>query len=155
MSQKEHHTVFNELLNRYDSLFVSVIGKHFPLKRLRMYIKILIHLLFPMSQTTKVIWTSQYTKLLKAVVSNYCICIAKRNAKKKFNFLGWTQRLENYSEKDDSIESIFNSKELNLSGAMNYLLLPKKILILVKYFYGRCLLNSTEIKTTINVYFSA
>ena len=90
MSQKEHHTVFNELLNRYDSLFVSVIGKHFPIREEAqdVYQDFLIHLLFLVESNYQsdldLLNTASW---LKAVVSNYCkSALRKRSAKKKIQF---------------------------------------------------------------------
>lgn len=149
MSQKEHHTVFNELLNRYDSLFVSVIGKHFPVRQEAqdVYQDFLIHLLFLVESNYEsdldLLNTASW---LKAVVSNYCkSALRKRNAKRKVQFAhdGFTAlSLENYSEKDDSIEFILNPKAPeDPVAAMNHLLglLSKKdsLILKMKYFYGK------------------
>lgn len=149
MSKREHHTVFNELLNRYDSLFVSVIGRHFPLREEAqdVYQDFLIHLLFLVESNFQsdldLLNTASW---LKAVVSNYCkSALRKRSAKKRIQFSrdGFTAlSLENYSEKDDSIEFILNSKEIeDPIAAMNHLLglLPKKdaLILKMKYFYGK------------------
>ena len=149
MSQREHHTVFNELLNRYDSLFISVIGKHFSVRQEAqdVYQDFLIHLLILVESNYQsdldLLNTASW---LKAVVSNYCkSALRKRNAKKKIQFSrdGFTAlSLENYSEKDDSIESILNSKGIeDPISAMNHLLdlLPKKdaLILKMKYFYGK------------------
>ena len=146
MSQKEHHTVFNELLNRYDSLFVSVIGKHFPVRQEAqdVYQDFLIHLLFLVESNYEsdldLLNTASW---LKAVVSNYCkSALRKRNAKRKVQFAhdGFTAlSLENYSEKDDSIEFILNPKAPeDPVAAMNHLLglLSKKdsLILKMKYF---------------------
>ena len=149
MSQREHHTVFNELLNRYDSLFISVIGKHFSVRQEAqdVYQDFLIHLLILVESNFQsdldLLNTASW---LKAVVSNYCkSALRKRSAKKRIQFSrdGFTSlSLENYSEKDDSIEFILNSKEIeDPIAAMNHLLglLPKKdaLILKMKYFYGK------------------
>ena len=149
MSQREHHTVFNELLNRFDSLFVSVIGKHFPTRHEAqdVYQDFLIHLLFLVESHYKsdldLLNTAGW---LKAVVSNYCkSALRKRNAKRKIQFAkdGFTSlSLENYSEKDDSIEFILNPiAPEDPVAAMNHLLglLSKEdaLILKMKYFYGK------------------
>ncbi len=149
MSQREHHTVFNELLNRYDSLFISVIGKHFSVRQEAqdVYQDFLIHLLILVESN----YESDLDLLntagwLKAVVSNYCkSALRKRNAKRKIQFAheGFTSlSLENYSDEDDSIEFILNPKASeDPIAAMNHLLglLSKKdaLILKMKYFYGK------------------
>ena len=149
MSQREHHTVFNELLNRYDSLFISVIGRHFPVRQEAqdVYQDFLIHLLFLVESNYQsdldLLNTASW---LKAVVSNYCkSALRKKNAKKKIQFAKeefTTLDLENYSEKDDSIEFTLNPKTFkDPVDAMYHLLglLPKKdaLILKMKYFYGK------------------
>ncbi len=149
MSQREHHTAFNELLNRYDSLFVSVIGKHFPSRQEAqdVYQDFLIHLLFLVESNYEsdldLLNTASW---LKAVVSNYCKSgLRKKNAKKKIRFSkeGFASlSLENYSEQDDSIALLLNQKpNEDPLAAMNHLLglLPKKdaLILKMKYFYGK------------------
>lgn len=149
MSQREHHTAFNELLNRYDSLFVSVIGKHFPSRQEAqdVYQDFLIHLLFLVESNYEsdldLLNTASW---LKAVVSNYCKSgLRKKNAKKKIRFSkeGFASlSLENYSEQDDSIALLLNEKHNeDPVAAMNHLLglLPKKdaLILKMKYFYGK------------------
>ena len=149
MSQREHHTVFNELLNRYDSLFLSVIGRHFPVRQEAqdVYQDFLIHLLFLVESNYQsdldLLNTASW---LKAVVSNYCkSALRKKNAKKKIQFAKeefTTLDLENYSEKDDSIEFTLNPKTFkDPVDAMYHLLglLPKKdaLILKMKYFYGK------------------
>lgn len=149
MSQREHHTVFNELLNRYDSLFMSVIGKNFSVRQEAqdVYQDFLIHLLILVESN----YESDLDLLntagwLKAVVSNYCkSALRKRNAKRKIQFVheGFTSlSLENYSHKDDSIEFILNPKAPeDPAVTMNRLLglLSKKdaLILKMKYFYGK------------------
>jgi RNA polymerase sigma factor (sigma-70 family) len=149
MSQREHHTAFNELLNRYDSLFVSVIGKHFPSRQEAqdVYQDFLIHLLFLVESNYEsdldLLNTASW---LKAVVANYCKSgLRKKNAKKKIHFSkeGFASlSLENYSEQDDSIALLLNHKpNEDPVAAMNHLLglLPKKdaLILKMKYFYGK------------------
>ena len=149
MSQREHHTVFNELLNRYDSLFLSVIGRHFPIRQEAqdIYQDFLIHLFFLVESNYQsdldLLNTASW---LKAVVSNYCkSALRKKNAKKKIQFAKeefTTLDLENYSEKDDSIEFTLNPKTFkDPVDAMYHLLglLPKKdaLILKMKYFYGK------------------
>ena len=160
MSQREHHTVFNELLNRYDSLFVSVIGRHFSVRQEAqdVYQDFLIHLLFLVESNYQsdldLLNTSGW---LKAVVSNYCkSALRKKNAKKKIQFAKdefTALDLENYSEKDDSIEFILNPKAFeDPVDAMRHLLglLPKKdaLILKMKYFYGKSSIEiSRRLKT--------
>ena len=147
MSQREHHTVFNELLNRYDSLFISVIGRHFPVRQEAqdVYQDFLIHLLFLVESNYQsdldLLNTASW---LKAVVSNYCkSALRKKNAKKKIQFAKdefTALDLENYSEKDDSINFTLNPEKFNDPvDAMYHLLglLPKKdaLILKMKYFY--------------------
>ena len=149
MSQGEHHTVFNELLNRYDSLFISVIGRHFPVRQEAqdVYQDFLIHLLFLVESNYQsdldLLNTASW---LKAVVSNYCkSALRKKNAKKKIQFAKdefTVLDLENYSEKDDSINFTLNPETFNDPvDAMYHLLglLPKKdaLILKMKYFYGK------------------
>ena len=149
MSQREHHTVFNELLNRYDSLFISVIGRHFPVRQEAqdVYQDFLIHLLFLVESNYQsdldLLNTASW---LKAVVSNYCkSALRKKNAKKKIQFAKeefTTLDLENYTEKDNSIEFTLNPKTFkDPVDAMYHLLglLPKKdaLILKMKYFYGK------------------
>jgi len=149
MSQREHYTVFNELLNRYDSLFLSVIGRHFPVRQEAqdIYQDFLIHLFFLVESNYQsdldLLNTASW---LKAVVSNYCkSALRKKNAKKKIQFAKeefTTLDLENYSEKDDSIEFTLNPKTFkDPVDAMYHLLglLPKKdaLILKMKYFYGK------------------
>ena len=149
MSQGEHHTVFNELLNRYDSLFISVIGRHFPVRQEAqdVYQDFLIHLLFLVESNYQsdldLLNTASW---LKAVVSNYCkSALRKKNAKKKIQFAKdefTALDLENYSEKDDSINFTLNPETFNDPvDAMYHLLglLPKKdaLILKMKYFYGK------------------
>ena len=149
MSQREHHTVFNELLNRYDSLFISVIGRHFPVRQEAqdVYQDFLIHLLFLVESNYQsdldLLNTASW---LKAVVSNYCkSALRKKNAKKKIQFAKdefTALDLENYSEKDDSINFTLNPETCNDPvDAMYHLLglLPKKdaLILKMKYFYGK------------------
>ncbi len=149
MSQREHHTVFNELLNRYDSLFISVIGRHFPVRQEAqdVYQDFLIHLLFLVESNYQsdldLLNTASW---LKAVVSNYCkSALRKKNAKKKIQFAKdefTALDLENYSEKDDSINFTLNPEKFNDPvDAMYHLLglLPKKdaLILKMKYFYGK------------------
>ena len=149
MSQREHHTVFNELLNRYDSLFISVIGRHFPVRQEAqdVYQDFLIHLLFLVESNYQsdldLLNTASW---LKAVVSNYCkSALRKKNAKKKIQFAKdefTALDLENYSKKDDSINFTLNHEIFNDPvDAMHHLLglLPKKdaLILKMKYFYGK------------------
>ena len=149
MSQREHHTVFNELLNRYDSLFISVIGRHFPVRQEAqdVYQDFLIHLLFLVESNYQsdldLLNTASW---LKAVVSNYCkSALRKKNAKKKIQFAKdefTALDLENYSEKDDSINFTLDPKTFkDPVDAMYHLLglLPKKdaLILKMKYFYGK------------------
>ena len=148
MSQREHHTVFNELLNRYDSLFLSVIGRHFPIRQEAqdIYQDFLIHLFFLVESNYQsdldLLNTASW---LKAVVSNYCkSALRKKNAKKKIQFAKeefTTLNLENYSEKDDSIAFTLNPTFKDPVDAMYHLLglLPKKdaLILKMKYFYGK------------------
>ena len=149
MSQREHHTVFNELLNRYDSLFISVIGRHFPVRQEAqdVYQDFLIHLLFLVESNYQsdldLLNTASW---LKAVVSNYCkSALRKKHAKKKIQFAKdefTALDLENYSEKDDSINFTLNPETFNDPvDAMYHLLglLPKKdaLILKMKYFYGK------------------
>ena len=149
MSQGEHHTVFNELLNRYDSLFISVIGRHFPVRQEAqdVYQDFLIHLLFLVESNYQsdldLLNTASW---LKAVVSNYCkSALRKKNAKKKIQFAKdefTALDLENYSEKDDSINFTLNPETFNdpVDAVYHLLgLLPKKdaLILKMKYFYGK------------------
>ena len=152
MNQRKHHTVFNELLNRYDSLFLSVIRKHFKSKEEAqdVYQDFLIHLLILVEShyetSIDLIHTASW---LKAVVSNFCIsALRQKNAKRRIDIdrEGFSSRhIENYAtalEKSPFVvENKLGVQTLDEEDVMNHLLglLPKRdaLILKMKYFYGK------------------
>jgi len=145
MSHRKHHTVFNELLNRYDSLFISVIGKHFKKKEEAqdVYQDFLMHLLVLVEihyeDSLDLINTASW---LKAVVSNFCkSAIRQKNA----NFV-----LEEVSP--FAIQNEQGQQVLDIADVMNHLLglLSKKdaLTLKMKYYYGK---SSSLIGRKLNI----
>jgi RNA polymerase sigma factor (sigma-70 family) len=160
MRNKHHHTVFNELLNRYDTLFVSVIRKHFPSGHDAedIYQDFLIHLLLLVeSQYEQDLDLLNTASWLKAVVSNYCKSVLrKKNAKKtikydKDGYLG--KHLESYTEFDHrQAEFVLNPDHEDSFSLMKKLLelLSKEdaLVLKMKYYYGK---SSIEISNILRI----
>ena len=149
MNYRLHHSLFNEIMNRYDALFVSVIRSHFSNKEEQkdVYQEFSIHLFMLIeSQYSKSIDLLHTATWLKAVISNFCkSLIRKKNAKRRIKFSSdsfVSTHLDQYSESTESEEILFD-----FSGAVNSYEIMKSILGLVtrreslmlkmKYYYNK------------------
>ena len=160
MNYRHHHSLFNEIMNRYDLMFVSVIRSHF--KSLEdqkdIYQEFSIHLFMLIeAQYSKSIDLLHTATWLKAVISNFCKSqIRKKNAKRKIKFSSdgfITTHLEQFSEDSDSDTPLFD-----FSGDVNSYEIMKSVLKLVsrqeammlkmKYYYNK---PSTYISRKLNV----
>lgn len=155
-----HHSLFNEILNRYDIMFVSVIRSHFnnTEDQKDIYQDFSIHLFMLIeSQYSKSIDLLHTASWLKAVVANFCKSqLRKKNAKRKIKFSAdgfMTTHLEQYSDGLDSNSPIFD-----FSGDVNSFEIMKSVLKLVsrqealmlkmKYYYNK---PSVYISRKLNV----
>ena len=163
MSHRKHHTVFNELLNRYDSLFISVVGKHFKNKEEAqdVYQDFLMHLLMLVEthyeDSLDLINTASW---LKAVVSNFCkSAIRQKNAKRKIKIdrAGFSSlNIENYFVLEEvspfAIQNEQGQQVIDIADVMNHLLglLSKKdaLTLKMKYYYGK---SSSLIGKKLNI----
>lgn len=160
MNYRHHHSLFNEIMNRYDLMFVSVIRSHF--KSLEdqkdIYQEFSIHLFMLIeAQYSKSIDLLHTATWLKAVISNFCKSqIRKKNAKRKIKFSSdgfITTHLEQFSEDSDVDTPLFD-----FSGDVNSYEIMKSVLKLVsrqeammlkmKYYYNK---PSTYISRKLNV----
>ena len=160
MNYRLHHSLFNEIMNRYDLMFVSVIRSHF--KNLEdqkdIYQEFSIHLFMLIeAQYSKSIDLLHTATWLKAVISNFCKSqIRKKNAKRKIKFSSdgfITTHLEQFSEDSDADTPLFD-----FSGDVNSYEIMKSVLKLVsrqeammlkmKYYYNK---PSTYISRKLNV----
>ena len=160
MDYRLHHSLFNEIMNRYDLMFVSVIRSHF--KNLEdqkdIYQEFSIHLFMLIeAQYSKSIDLLHTATWLKAVISNFCKSqIRKKNAKRKIKFSSdgfITTHLEQFSEDSDVDTPLFD-----FSGDVNSYEIMKSVLKLVsrqeammlkmKYYYNK---PSTYISRKLNV----
>ena len=160
MNYRHHHSLFNEIMNRYDLMFVSVIRSHF--KSLEdqkdIYQEFSIHLFMLIeAQYSKSIDLLHTATWLKAVISNFCKSqIRKKNAKRKIKFSSdgfITTHLEQFSEDSDADTPLFD-----FSGDVNSYEIMKSVLKLVsrqeammlkmKYYYNK---PSTYISRKLNV----
>ena len=160
MNYRLHHSLFNEIMNRYDLMFVSVIRSHF--KNLEdqkdIYQEFSIHLFMLIeAQYSKSIDLLHTATWLKAVISNFCKSqIRKKNAKRKIKFSSdgfITTHLEQFSEDSDVDTPLFD-----FSGDVNSYEIMKSVLKLVsrqeammlkmKYYYNK---PSTYISRKLNV----
>ncbi|MEJ6685684.1 MAG: sigma-70 family RNA polymerase sigma factor [Crocinitomicaceae bacterium] len=160
MSNRQHYTVFNELLNRYDSLFISVIRRHFPKGNDAedIYQDFLIHL-FILIEThyesaLDLLHTSSW---LKAVVSNFCKSVLrKKNAKKTIKFTkdGFlAEYLDQYSDVDESNGFIFDLSEnpdayTVMTNMLSLLSKQDALVLKMKYYYGK---SSLDISRKLNI----
>lgn len=160
MNYRHHHSLFNEIMNRYDLMFVSVIRSHF--KSLEdqkdIYQEFSIHLFMLIeAQYSKSIDLLHTATWLKAVISNFCKSqIRKKNAKRKIKFSSdgfITTHLEQFSEDSNVDTPLFD-----FSGDVNSYEIMKSVLKLVsrqeammlkmKYYYNK---PSTYISRKLNV----
>ena len=160
MNYRHHHSLFNEIMNRYDLMFVSVIRSHF--KSLEdqkdIYQEFSIHLFMLIeAQYSKSIDLLHTATWLKAVISNFCKSqIRKKNAKRKIKFSSdgfITTHLQQFSEDSDVDTPLFD-----FSGDVNSYEIMKSVLKLVsrqeammlkmKYYYNK---PSTYISRKLNV----
>ncbi|MDG2153699.1 MAG: sigma-70 family RNA polymerase sigma factor [Crocinitomicaceae bacterium] len=160
MNYRLHHSLFNEIMNRYDLMFVSVIRSHFKNQEDQkdIYQEFSIHLFMLIeAQYSKSIDLLHTATWLKAVISNFCKSqIRKKNAKRKIKFSSdgfITTHLEQFSEDSDSDTPLFD-----FSGDVNSYEIMKSVLKLVsrqeammlkmKYYYNK---PSTYISRKLNV----
>ena len=160
MNYRLHHALFNEIMNRYDLMFVSVIRSHFNNQEDQkdIYQEFSIHLFMLIeAQYSKSIDLLHTATWLKAVVSNFCKSqIRKKNAKRKIKFSSdgfITTHLEQFSEDSNTDTPLFD-----FSGDINSYEIMKSILKLVsrqeammlkmKYYYNK---PSTYISRKLNV----
>jgi len=163
MSHRKHHTVFNELLNRYDTLFISVVGKHF--KNIEeaqdVYQDFLMHLLMLVEthyeDSLDLINTASW---LKAVVSNFCkSAIRQKNAKRKIKIdrAGFSAlHIENYSFPEETSPFVIKNEQgqqvIDMADVIKHLLglLSKKdaLTLKMKYYYGK---SSSLIGKKLNI----
>ena len=163
MSHRKHHTVFNELLNRYDTLFISVVGKHFKNKEEAqdVYQDFLMHLLMLVEthyeDLLDLINTASW---LKAVVSNFCkSAIRQKNAKRKIKIdrAGFSAlHIENYSLPEETSPFVIKNEQgqqvIDMADVIKHLLglLSKKdaLTLKMKYYYGK---SSSLIGKKLNI----
>ena len=160
MNYRLHHALFNEIMNRYDLMFVSVIRSHFNNQEDQkdIYQEFSIHLFMLIeAQYSKSIDLLHTATWLKAVVSNFCKSqIRKKNAKRKIKFSSdgfITTHLEQFSEDSNTDTPLFD-----FSGDVNSYEIMKSVLKLVsrqeammlkmKYYYNK---PSTYISRKLNV----
>ncbi|MBT5438250.1 sigma-70 family RNA polymerase sigma factor [Crocinitomicaceae bacterium] len=160
MNYRLHHSLFNEIMNRYDLMFVSVIRSHFNNQEDQkdIYQEFSIHLFMLIeAQYSKSIDLLHTATWLKAVVSNFCKSqIRKKNAKRKIKFSSdgfITTHLEQFSEDSNTDTPLFD-----FSGDINSYEIMKSVLKLVsrqeammlkmKYYYNK---PSTYISRKLNV----
>ena len=163
MSHRKHHAVFNELLNRYDTLFISVVGKHFKNKEEAqdVYQDFLMHLLMLVEthfeDSLDLINTASW---LKAVVSNFCkSAIRQKNAKRKIKIdrAGFSAlHIENYSFTEETSPFVIKNEQgqqvIDIADVVKHLLglLSKKdaLTLKMKYYYGK---SSSLIGKKLNI----
>ena len=160
MNYRLHHSLFNEIMNRYDLMFVSVIRSHFNNQEDQkdIYQEFSIHLFMLIeAQYSKSIDLLHTATWLKAVISNFCKSqIRKKNAKRKIKFSSdgfITTHLEQFSEDSNVDTPLFD-----FSGDVNSYEIMKSVLKLVsrqeammlkmKYYYNK---PSTYISRKLNV----
>ena len=149
MDHRVYHSLFNEIMNRYDAMFVSVIRSHFTNieDQKDVYQEFSIHLFMLIeSKYSKSIDLLHTATWLKAVVSNFCkSLIRKKNAKRKIKYSkeGFTStHLEQYSEDKHMVVPLFD-----FSGEMDSYKIMRSILSLIskqdalmlkmKYYYNK------------------
>ena len=105
MNYHLHHSLFNEIMNRYDTMFVSVIRSHFQNSEDQkdVYQEFSIHLFMLIeSQYSKSVDLLHTATWLKAVVANFCKSqLRKKNAKRKIKYSAdgfVTTHLEQFAE---------------------------------------------------------
>ena len=160
MNYRLHHALFNEIMNRYDLMFMSVIRSHFNNQEDQkdIYQEFSIHLFMLIeAQYSKSIDLLHTATWLKAVISNFCKSqIRKKNAKRKIKFSSdgfITTHLEQFSEDSNTDTPLFD-----FSGDVNSYEIMKSVLKLVsrqeammlkmKYYYNK---PSTYISRKLNV----
>ena len=160
MNYHLHHSLFNEIMNRYDTIFVSVIRSHFQNSEDQkdVYQEFSIHLFMLIeSQYSKSVDLLHTATWLKAVVANFCKSqLRKKNAKRKIKYSAdgfVTTHLEQFAEGVNEDTPIFD-----FSGDVNSYEIMKSVLRLVsrqealmlkmKYYYNK---PSTYISRKLNV----
>ena len=149
MEHRVYHSLFNEIMNRYDVMFLSVIRSHFTSieDQKDVYQEFSIHLFVLIeSKYSKSIDLLHTATWLKAVVANFCkSLLRKKNAKRrvKYSKEGYTStHLEQYSEDSGMHVPLFE-----FSGDIDSYKIMKSILSLIskqdalmlkmKYYYSK------------------
>jgi len=149
MDHRVYHSLFNEVMNRYDAMFVGVIRSHFNNleDQKDVYQEFSIHL-FMLIETkySKSIDLLHTATWLKAVVANFCkSLIRKKNAKRRIRFSneGYTStNLEQYSEDSGMHVPLFDcSKEIDSYKVMKSILSlisrQDALMLKMKYYYNK------------------
>ena len=149
MDHRVYHSLFNEVMNRYDAMFVSVIRSHFTSSEDQkdVYQEFSIHL-FMLIETkySKSIDLLHTATWLKAVVSNFCkSLLRKKNAKRKIKFSkeGYTStHIEQYSEHSGMYVPLFDfSHEIDSYKVMKSILSliskQEALMLKMKYYYNK------------------
>ena len=149
MDYRLHHSLYNEIVNRYDSMFISVIRSHFLNKEDQkdIYQEFCIHL-FLLIEThySKKVDLLHTATWLKAVVSNFCKSqLRKKNAKKQVKFSPdsyMSSHLEQFTE-----DTLFNSPLSDFGKGVDSRKIMHKVLSLLcrqdaiilkmKYYYNK------------------
>ena len=160
MNYHHHHSLFNEIMNRYDLMFVSVIRSHFnnTEDQKDTYQEFSIHLFMLIeAQYSKSIDLLHTATWLKAVVANFCKSqLRKKNAKRKIKYSAdgfMTTHLEQYSEGLDVDSPIFdfsgdvNSYEI-MQSVLKLVSRQEALMLKMKYYYNK---PSTYISRKLNV----
>ena len=149
MDHRVYHSLFNEVMNRYDPMFVGVIRSHFTSSEDQkdVYQEFSIHLFMLIetkySQSIDLLNTATW---LKAVVANFCKSILrKKNAKRRIKFSKedyTSTHLEQYSEDSGMYVPLFDfSGEIDSYKVMKSVLsLVSKqdaIMLKMKYYYNK------------------
>ena len=149
MDHRVYHSLFNEVMNRYDPMFVGVIRSHFTSSEDQkdVYQEFSIHL-FMLIETkySKSIDLLHTATWLKAVVSNFCkSLLRKKSAKRKIKFSkeGYTStHIEQYSEQSGMHVPLFDfSHEIDSYKVMKSILslISKQdaLMLKMKYYYNK------------------
>ena len=160
MNYRLHHSLYNEIVNRYDSMFISVIRSHFSNKEdqkdiyqefcIQLFLLIETHY----SKKVDLLHTATW---LKAVVSNFCKSqLRKKNAKKRIKFSPdsyMSSHLEQFTE-----DSLFDSPLFDFGKDLDSMEIMRKVLSLpsrqdalilkMKYYYNK---PSSYISRKLNI----
>lgn len=160
MDYRLHHSLFNEIMNRYDLMFLSVIRSHFSNREDQkdIYQEFSIHLFMLIeAQYSKSIDLLHTGTWLKAVVANFCKSqLRKKTAKRSIKFSAdsfMTTHLDQYSENVDVDTPLFdftgdvNSYEI-MKTVLSLVSRQESLMLKMKYYYNK---PSTYISRKLNV----